>query len=99
MGKQKKLTNEELQDKLRRLNAWDLEDNKKLTKDFSFKNFKQALQFTNQVGELAEKLSHHPDIYLTWGKVSLTIQTHETDTLTDNDFELAQGIDEITAVD
>ena len=44
--------------------AWKVVDNKKLSHEFKFKNFKEALAFTNKVGELAEKLQHHPDIYL-----------------------------------
>jgi pterin-4a-carbinolamine dehydratase len=55
----------------------------------------QALAFTNQVGELAEAQGHHPDIYLTWGKVKLTIWTHKIDGLTESDFILAAKVDEL----
>jgi 4a-hydroxytetrahydrobiopterin dehydratase len=44
--------------------------------------FRQALTFTNQVGELAEAEGHHPDIYLSWGKVKLMVCTHKIDGLT-----------------
>ena len=64
-----------------------------LEKAFVFGNFRQALAFANQVGELAESQGHHPDIYLTWGKVKLTIWTHTIDGLTESDFILAAKID------
>lgn len=72
------------------------EQNNKLTKEFVFKDFKEALAFVDQVGELAEKLNHHPDIQLSWGKVAVTLQTHSEGKVTAKDRELAQGIDAIT---
>jgi 4a-hydroxytetrahydrobiopterin dehydratase len=44
-------------------------DEHHLEKEYIFSNFRQALAFTNQVGELAEAEGHHPDIYLAWGQV------------------------------
>ena len=64
-----------------------------LEKEFRFKDFREALAFTNRVGELAEAQGHHPDIYLTWGKVKLTIWTHKVDGLTESDFILAAKAD------
>ena len=54
----------------------------------------QALAFTNVVGEIAEREGHHPDIYLAWGKVGLSIWTHKIDGLTESDFVLAAKADE-----
>lgn len=64
-----------------------------LEKTFLFPDFRTALAFTNQVGELAEAQGHHPDIYLAWGKVGLTIWTHKINGLSESDFILAAKID------
>ena len=84
-----------IEQKAEKLDNWELEGSKKIRKSYQFKNFQQALDFTNQVGAVAEELQHHPDIYLTWGKVEIEIFTHEEDKLTDADFELAEKIDQI----
>src|SRR5262245_16699340 len=65
---------------------WQVIGEHHLEREFKFKDFKQALEFTNRVGELAETQGHHPDIYLAWGKVKLTIWTHKIDGLTESDF-------------
>src|SRR6185503_17098501 len=53
--------------------GWQVIKEHHLEKEYKFKDFRQALDFTNKVGELAESQGHHPDIYMTWGKVKLTI--------------------------
>jgi len=75
--------------------GWKLIDDHHLEKQFDFKNFREALAFTNKIGELAEQQNHHPDIYLAWGKVKLTIWTHKIDGLTENDFVLAAKADQL----
>ncbi|HEY2988067.1 MAG TPA: 4a-hydroxytetrahydrobiopterin dehydratase [Candidatus Binatia bacterium] len=72
---------------------WKVVDEHHLAKDYTFKNFREALDFTNRVGELAEAQGHHPDIYLAWGKVKLTIWTHKIDGLTESDFIFAAKAD------
>jgi 4a-hydroxytetrahydrobiopterin dehydratase len=64
-----------------------------LERVFRFADFRSALAFTNQVGELAEREQHHPDIHLAWGKVKLRIWTHKIDGLTESDFILAAKVD------
>ncbi|MBS0634922.1 MAG: 4a-hydroxytetrahydrobiopterin dehydratase [Verrucomicrobia bacterium] len=64
-----------------------------LTREYTFKNFKEALDFTVRVGELAEAEGHHPDIALSWGKVIITLWTHKINGLSHNDFILARKID------
>src|SRR5277367_5606189 len=66
--------------------GWKVTSKHHLERAFEFKNFREALAFTNKVGELAEEIQHHPDIYLAWGKVKLTMWSHEIDGLTENDF-------------
>lgn len=73
--------------------GWDIVEQIKLKKEYRFSNFKAALEFTNKVGQLAEQEGHHPDIYLTWGKVELVIYTHKLKQLTENDFILAAKCD------
>lgn len=75
--------------------GWDLIGEHHLEKEFNFRNFRDALAFTNRVGELAEQQNHHPDIYLTWGKVRISTWTHKVDGLTQNDFVLAAKIDHL----
>ena len=82
---------EDLQDKLK--NDWKIINEHHLEKEYSFKNFKEALDFTVKVGELAENQDHHPDIFLTWGKVKVTIWTHKIDGLTESDFIFAAKTD------
>jgi 4a-hydroxytetrahydrobiopterin dehydratase len=68
-------------------------EGKSIKRDYSFPDFAQALAFVNQVGGLAESESHHPDFFLTWGRVDLTLSTHSAGGLSDNDFILAAKID------
>jgi 4a-hydroxytetrahydrobiopterin dehydratase len=72
---------------------WTVVQEHHLEKDYKFKDFRQALDFTNKIGELAESQGHHPDIYLAWGKVKLTIWTHKIDGLTESDFIFAAKAD------
>ena len=71
----KKLSDEEINEQLSQLGDWFLvkeDEVKKLRKAFKFKNFVDALDFTNKVGALAEEHGHHPDILTEWGKVTVT---------------------------
>jgi 4a-hydroxytetrahydrobiopterin dehydratase len=74
---------------------WQVIDGHHLEKEFRFKNFREALAFTNRVGELAEEQGHHPDMYLAWGKVRLTIWTHKINGLTESDFVFAAKADRL----
>lgn len=73
--------------------GWQVVHEHHLEKEFQFPNFREALAFTNKVGELAEQQGHHPDIYLAWGKVRVTLWTHKIDGLTESDFILAAKIE------
>ncbi len=75
--------------------GWQVIEEHHLEKEFRFKDFRQALDFTNRVGELAEAEQHHPDIHLAWGKVKVTIWTHKIDGLTESDFVFAAKVDEL----
>ena len=67
----------------------------RLERLFSFKNFAQALAFTNQVGEIAESADHHPVIVTEWGKVTVTWWTHAIKGLHRNDFIMAAKVDRL----
>ena len=73
---------------------WRVVEEHHLEKTFRFKDFREALDFTVRVGELAEQQGHHPDIYLAWGKVNVTIWTHKIDGLTESDFIFAAKADQ-----
>jgi 4a-hydroxytetrahydrobiopterin dehydratase len=74
---------------------WKLVRNHQLEREYKFKDFREALTFTNRVGELAESVGHHPDIYLAWGMVKLTLWTHSVDGLTEADFVFAAKVNEL----
>jgi 4a-hydroxytetrahydrobiopterin dehydratase len=73
--------------------GWGVVQEHHLEKEYRFKNFQQALDFTNAIGSIAEKENHHPVITLTWGKVNVKIWTHKIDGLAENDFILAAKCD------
>jgi 4a-hydroxytetrahydrobiopterin dehydratase len=73
---------------------WTVVDEHHLEKEYGFPDFATALEFTNRVGAIAEREGHHPDIYLSWGKVGIKIWTHKIDGLTESDFVLAAKADE-----
>jgi 4a-hydroxytetrahydrobiopterin dehydratase len=73
--------------------GWELMEEQRLEKTYSFKNFQEALDFVNRVGGIAEKEKHHPDVYLSWGKVKLAIWTHKINGLSESDFILAAKCD------
>lgn len=82
---------------LQQIKGWRVAENK-LEKDFTFKNFKKALDFVNKAGKIAEQEGHHPDIYIHgWNKVRLTLYTHAIGGLSENDFIVAAKIDVVKA--
>jgi 4a-hydroxytetrahydrobiopterin dehydratase len=74
---------------------WNVISEHHLTRAFTFPDFKQALDFVNRVGALAEEQGHHPDIMLAWGKAEITLWTHKIDGLTESDFVMAAKIDRV----
>ena len=75
---------------------WRVVDGHHLEREYKFPDFASALAFTNRVGALAEDVNHHPDVYLAWGKVRLTLWTHTADGLTERDYALAGKIEEMS---
>jgi 4a-hydroxytetrahydrobiopterin dehydratase len=89
------LSNSEITKELVKLKGWSIEG-KQITKQFELKDFKSALSFVNKVGEKAEEMDHHPDIFIhSWNKVKITISTHSEGGITKKDFQLAEKIEGI----
>lgn len=88
------LKGEELKQMQSRLGTgWHVLNEERLEKQFKFPDFRAALEFVNNVGEIAEKENHHPDIFFTWGQARIQIWTHKIHGLSENDFILAAKID------
>jgi 4a-hydroxytetrahydrobiopterin dehydratase len=75
--------------------SWELIEEHRLARSFKFRNFAEALAFVNRLGALAEEQGHHPDIFLTWGKVRVETFTHKIGGLSESDFILAAKIDRL----
>ncbi|MEK7588187.1 MAG: 4a-hydroxytetrahydrobiopterin dehydratase [Patescibacteria group bacterium] len=68
----------------------------KISREFEFKDFVEALEFVNRVGDIAELEGHHPDIFLhDWNKVTVTLWTHSIGGLSENDYIVAAKINEV----
>ena len=91
------LRGEELEELERQLPDWEVVEGHHLRREFRFRNFREALDFVNRVGELAEEQGHHPDVQFGWGRAAITIFTHKIDGLTESDFVLAAKVDRLYA--
>ena len=80
----------------KQLKGWTLSgDSRWISKEFKFKDFKEALAFTDKVGAIAEGDGHQPDIQLSYGKVVIELTTHNIKGLSENDFIIAAKIDQL----
>ena len=73
--------------------GWTVVEDRYLEKEYLFPDFRTALQFANQIGEVAEAECHHPDLYLSYGKLKVQLSTHKIKGLSENDFILASKCD------
>lgn len=89
------LSAQEITARLERLPGFSIEAGE-LVKTFHFKDFRAALAFVNQVGELAENAGHHPDIDIRYNRVRLALVTHDAGGLTEKDFDLAEQANRLT---
>ena len=74
---------------------WLKDDQGRLSKEFNFKNYRQSFAFTSQVAMLSEKKNHHPTIILDYGKVVIKLISHDVNSVTERDIDLANQIDKI----
>ena len=95
-GGVKQLTSLQYAPFLKEVPSWKVVNGRQLEREFQFKNFKIALEFVNNVGKIAEKEDHHPDLFLfSWNKVKVTLYTHVIGGLSQNDFIVAAKIDSL----
>jgi 4a-hydroxytetrahydrobiopterin dehydratase len=81
---------------LREAEGWQLQDEgKRIERTDRFKNFRQALEFVDRVGRLAEDEGHHPDITFGWGYATISLHTHKIKGLHENDFIMAAKINRL----
>lgn len=76
-------------------NGWVVVEDHHLAKTFEFPDYVSGTAFINRATEVAESQGHHPDLHLTWGKVTAHVWTHKIDGLADADFVLAAKLDRI----
>ena len=75
---------------------WKVLENRKILKEFKFRDFKGTMVFVNKVAEIAEAEGHHPDLDISYKKVPIELWPHAVAGLSENDFILAAKIDNIT---
>ncbi len=78
---------------------WKLVDGHHLLREVRRRNFRDALALANAIGEIAEAQMHHPDLLVSWGRLTVTLFTHAIDGLHENDFIMAARIDELLAAE
>lgn len=76
-------------------NGWIINESGQLYKEYKFHTFMEVIGFVNKIAALAEEEAHHPDLFITWGKCTVSIWTHKINGLTKNDFILAAKIEAI----
>jgi 4a-hydroxytetrahydrobiopterin dehydratase len=76
--------------------TWQVIDQKKLSREFKFKNFVEAMAFVNKVAAIAEAEQHHPDVQIHYNKVTIELWTHAIGGLSENDFILASKLDALS---
>jgi 4a-hydroxytetrahydrobiopterin dehydratase len=88
------LSDDEIRDRLENLDGWQREGDA-IRKQFELQDFKGSVDFVNRLTPVAEDMNHHPDLEISWNKVTVRISTHSEGGLTGNDFELASKIDSL----
>lgn len=88
------LSENEIKAELEKLTGWSVEG-KKLQRTWTLNNFVEAIAFVNKLVEPAEKAGHHPDIEISYNKVTVKLTTHDAGGLTEKDFQLAKVISEL----
>ena len=87
------LEHDKIQEYLKEIEGWELENDKLIKKTFKFKTFRESIDFVNRVANLAEQENHHPDIIIRYRKVVFELTTHAIKGLSENDFIMASKID------
>ncbi len=94
------LTPAEYRPYLEMVDGWTVIEDKKIEREFAFRNFVGALAFVNEIGKIAEEEGHHPDLFLhDYKKVKVSLWTHAIGGLSINDFIVASKVDRITMIE
>lgn len=96
MARIQKLDEDEIQTRLAQLDGWKVE-NGWLVKKFRFKQFMDGIGFVNQVAAIAEEMDHHPDVYIRFGLITVSLMTHEAGGITERDFTQATRLEALAA--
>jgi 4a-hydroxytetrahydrobiopterin dehydratase len=88
------LSDDEIEGRLGDRPGWK-RDGDSIKRQFKFDDFQGSVDFLNRITPVAEEMSHHPDVCISWNTVDITLSTHSEGGLTENDFELAQQIDSL----
>jgi 4a-hydroxytetrahydrobiopterin dehydratase len=88
------LNDDEIQERLGSAPGWE-RDGDALRKEFELEDFKGSVDFVNRITPAAEEMNHHPDLAISWSKVTVSLSTHSQGGITENDFELASRIDSL----
>ncbi len=89
-----KLSESEIQEKLKNIDGWEYSDNAIHT-TFEFKDFKDAFSVMTRIAFEAELQEHHPDWSNVYNKLQISLSTHDAGGVTENDFQLAKTIEDI----
>ena len=89
-----RMSDDEIKDQLQNLGGWDRAGDA-LQREFEFANFVGSVDFVNRITPVAEEMNHHPDLSISWNKVTVSVSTHSEGGITENDFELATKIDSL----
>ena len=85
--------NKELMNKIQSdLNEWAIQ-NELLVKEFVFSTFQDAINFVNAVAKIADEADHHPDIFISYNKVKISLTTHDVGEISEKDYSLAKAIE------
>ena len=88
------LADPEIQQALQKLPGWK-QNGKAIERMFQFSNFVQAMEFVNHIAEAAEAVNHHPDIHISYNKVTMVLVSHDSGGVTQRDIRMAGKINEL----
>ena len=91
----KALTSEEVNIKISEVDSWNVIGGS-LQKEFEFVNFVKAIEFINQIAEVAEEQEHHPVITNSYNYLKIELKTHDVNGISNKDFKLAKAIDNLS---
>ena len=91
----KALTSEEVNIKIAEVDSWKVISGS-LQKEFEFVNFVKAIEFINQIAEVAEEQEHHPVIMNSYNYLKIELKTHDVNGISNKDFKLAKTIDNLS---